>query len=363
MKQMLTKLPLLCVAGSLLLAAPVAAKDYLLAPARPDKLVIVDAEEMTVDKVITLQDAGPTPMIPVVDAAGEFAYVTVNKSESIVKVNLTTGETVARRDLSTKGVQVKTMFGMDLAPDGSKLVVFETPMKKHLSHFEVLPTRMSLIDTGTLETIKTFEVPRQITVVMFSTDGSKVYGLGRSMHVFDVATGEHVDDYPIQDWKTDAGYYPSDVLDAWSQFETSDMLVTPFYTARSDMSPEDPEAYRTGLLTMDLRSGEMEMRDVRTLDVFYFSTAANPDRTRAYGAYNVLESFDLETGEPIKRVPLPHSYYSVNVSSDGQTVWLGGALSDLAAYDAETLEKKGQVDMPGGAAMSLASIRIFQRDE
>ncbi|MGP6088385.1 quinohemoprotein amine dehydrogenase subunit beta [Antarctobacter jejuensis] len=360
---MLTKLPLLCVAASLLMSAPVAAKDYILAPARPDKLVIVDAEAMAVDKVITLENAGPTPMIPVIDAAGEFAYVTVNKSESIVKVNLQTGETVARRDLSTPTEQVKTMFGMDLSPDGSMLAVFETPMKKHLSHFEVLPTRMSLIDTGTLETIKSFEVPRQITVVMFSTDGSKVYGLGRQMHVFDVATGEHVDDYPIQDWKTDAGYYPSDVLDAWSQFETSDMLVTPFYTARSDMSLDDPEAYRTGLLTMDLRSGEMEMRDVRTLDVFYFSTAANPDRTRAYGAYNVLESFDLETGEPLKRVPLPHSYYSVNVSSDGQIVWLGGALSDLAAYDAETLEKKGQVDMPGGAAMSLASIRIFQRHE
>lgn len=359
----LTKLPLLCLAGSLALPVPAAAKDYILAPARPDKLVIVDTEAMAVDKVITLKDAGPTPMIPVVDAAGDFAYVTVNKSESIVKVNLTTGETVARRDLSTETEQVKTMFGMDLAPDGSMLAVFETPMTRHASHFEVQPTRMSLVDTDTLETIRSFPVPRQITVVMFSTDGTQVYGLGRSMHVFDVATGAHVDDYPIQDWKTDANYYPSDVLDAWSQFESSDMLVTPFYTARSDMSLEDPETYRTGLLTMDLRSGEMEMRDVRSLDVFYFSTAANPDRTRAYGAYNVLESFDLETWQPIKRVPLPHSYYSVNVSSDGQTVWLGGALSDLAAYDAETLEKKGQVDMPEGAAMSLASIRIFQRDE
>jgi len=62
-------------------------------------------------------------------------------------------------------------------------------------------------------------------------------------------------------------------------------------------------------------------------------------------------------------VALPHSYYSVNVSSDGNTVWLGGALSDLAAYDAETLERKGQVDMPDGAAMSLSNIRLFQRDE
>lgn len=359
----LTTLPLLCLAGGMALAAPALAKDYLLAPARPDKLVVVDAEAMEIERVITIADAGPTPMVPVVDAAGRFAYVTVNQSESIVKVDLTTGETVARRDLGSAEEQVKTLFGMDLSPDGRHLAVFQTPMIRHASHFEVQPTRMALVDSETLETVKTFEVPRQITVVMYSTDGSRIYGLGRQMHVFDAETGAHLEDYPIQDWQTDANYYPSDVLDAWSQFETADMLVTPFYTARSDMDLDDPEAYRTGLLTMDLRSGEMEMRDVRTLDVFYFSTAASPDRTRAYGAYNVLESFDLESWEPIKRVALPHSYYSVNVSSDGQTVWLGGALSDLAAYDARTLEKKGQVDMPGGASMSLASIRLFQRAE
>ena len=114
---------------------------------------------------------------------------------------------------------------------------------------------------------------------------------------------------------------------------------------------------------MDLDSGQMVMRDVRAMDVFYFSTAVNPAKTRAFGAYNVLESFDLEKGASVKRVPLPHSYYSVNVSTDGKTVWLGGALGDLAAYDAETLEKKGQVDLPGNASMSLSSIRLFTRDE
>ena len=83
----------------------------------------------------------------------------------------------------------------------------------------------------------------------------------------------------------------------------------------------------------------------------------------AYGAYNFLSSFDLTEGKPIKRVPLPHSYYSVNVSSDGKTVWLGGALSDVAAYDAETLERKGEVRMPDGASISLASVRMFTRGD
>lgn len=356
-------LSLLAAAGlAALTAAPALAKDYLLAPVRPNHLVVVDTEKMAVDKIITLDDAGPQPMVPVVDADGRHAYVTINRTESIAKVDLTTGETIARRDLSTETERVKTMFGMDLSPDGSTLAVFQTPVKLERTHYEVQPTRIAFLDAATLETKATVDAPRQVTLLMYSSDGSRLFAMGRAMYVFDAATGEKVDQYPIHGWKPDS-YLQPDVLDVWSQFETSNVMVTPFYTARTDMSLENPEAWRTGLLTLDLDSGEMAMRDVRTMDVFYFSTAASPDKTRAYGAYNVLESFDLETGTSIKRVPLPHSYYSVNVSTDGKTVWLGGALSDLAAYDAETLEKRGQVDMPGGAAMSLGSVRLFSRAE
>lgn len=355
-------LTLAMTAGIALSGAAAQAADYLIAPVRPNKLVVVDADAMAVEKVIEMEDAGPAPFVPVVDAAGRFAYVNINKTESIAKVDLLSGETVARQDLSDVDLQVKTMFGLDLSPDGATLAVYEAPTRLHLTHYEVQPTRIALLDADSLEVIRRFEAPRQITVLMFSADGTRLYGLGRAMHVFDVATGEIIEENPTQQWQTDR-YLPSDILDAWSQFETSGMLVTPFYTVRSDMSLEDPEAFRTGILTLDRESGEMDMRDVRALDVFYFSMAASPDHSRAYGVYNVLESFDLETGTPIKRVPLPHSYYSVNVSPDGDTVWLGGALSDLAAYDAATLERLGQVDMPGGASMSLGSIRMFQRDE
>ena len=66
------------------LALPAAAADYLLAPVRPNRLVVVDAQKMAIDKVITLDaDAGPTPAVPVVDAAGRYAYVSINMTESI----------------------------------------------------------------------------------------------------------------------------------------------------------------------------------------------------------------------------------------------------------------------------------------
>ncbi|MFC3527077.1 quinohemoprotein amine dehydrogenase subunit beta [Paracoccus mangrovi] len=344
------------------LAMPALAKDYILAPARPDKLVVVDTEKMAVEKVITIKDAGPTPMVPVVAPGGKIAYTSVNKTESIVKLDLATGETLARVDLSTPEERVKTLFGLALSPDGKTLAAYQTPVRLLPTHFEVQPTRIALYDADTLKLQKTFEAPRQVTLLAWSRDGGRLYGLGRALHVMDPVAGKLVEDLPIQSWKPET-YLQPDVLAVWSQHESSGVMAVPFYTMRKDKEPTDPEAPRTGLLTMDLDSGQMVMRDVRAMDVFYFSTAVNPAKTRAFGAYNVLESFDLEKGASVKRVPLPHSYYSVNVSTDGKTVWLGGALGDLAAYDAETLEKKGQVDLPGNASMSLASVRLFTRDD
>lgn len=353
-------LPLFCAAVSL--AAPALARDFILAPARPDKLVVVDTEAMAVERVITIEDAGPTPMVPVVAPGGKIAYASVNKTESFVKIDLTTGETLGRVDLSSAEERVKNLFGLALSPDGKTLAVYESPVKLALSHYEVQPTRVALYDAETLELKSRIEAPRQITMLAWASDGSKIYGLGRDMHIFDGQSGETTGAFPIHNWE-EATYTQPDVLAVWSQYESSGVLATPFYLARKDIDPSNPEAFRTGLLTMDLDTGTMDMREVRIMDVFYFSTAVNPAKTRAFGAYNVLESFDLETSSSIKRVPLPHSYYSVNVSTDGATVWLGGALGDLAAYDAETLEKKGQINLPDNASMSLASVRLFTREE
>ncbi|MCB2126715.1 MAG: quinohemoprotein amine dehydrogenase subunit beta [Rhodobacteraceae bacterium] len=343
-------------------ALPAAAKDYLLVPARPDKLVIVDAGAMAIDKVIQLDGAGPLPQLPVVSKDGSRAYVMMNMLESIAIVDLVNGKTLGRIEMSGAEERVKGMFGMDLSPDGKTLVVYQSPVKMLADEFQVQPTRLAFYDAETGELRSTAEVPRQITLVAWSEDGSRIYGMGRKMYVFD-ATGKQIEEKPIHGWQTET-YAQPDVLDVWSQFEQSGVITTPFYTVRLDLPADDPTIYRTGILTQDLETGEMKMQEVEPTDIFYFSTAASPtDKNRIFGAYNFLSSFDMAEGKPLKRVPLPHSYYSVNVSSDGKTVYLGGAMSDVSAYDAETLEKKGEVQMPDGAAISLASIRMFQRQD
>ncbi|WP_404385422.1 quinohemoprotein amine dehydrogenase subunit beta [Caenispirillum salinarum] len=350
-------------AGLGLSAVPALAKDYILTAIKPNKLVVVDPEEMAIDKVIEVKNGGPAPLTLIPTDDGKRAYALVNRWESIVAVDLETGEETMRIDLSDKDTRVKAMFGVDLSPDETTLAVYESPVDILAGEMKVQPTRISFYDAETGELKGRTEAPRQITLLMYNADGSKLYGLGRAVHIFDGQTGEKIGEHATQKWER-ANYSQPDILDVWSQWETANVLSTPYYAARTDMDPMNPEAYWTGILTLDLETGDFQMKDVENTDIFYFSTAVSPtDKNIVYGAYTQLSKFDVSEGKPLKRVELPHSYYSINVSSDGSKVFVGGAMGDIAVYDAETLDMIGQIPMPGGANMSLATMRVFQRDE
>jgi quinohemoprotein amine dehydrogenase beta subunit len=338
------------------------AKDYILTAVKPNKLVIVDPDALAVIKSITLKDGGPMPMNIVPTADGKMAYVLINKWETIVGIDLDSGAEVMRLNLSDETTRVKAMFGVDLSPDGTTLAVNESPVKLLTHEYQVQPTRISFYDAKTGQLLHRAEAPRQMTLVMYSKDGSKLYGLGRQLYVFDAKTGKQIDAQPTQNWGRE-GFYPTDILDVWSQWEQADVMATPYYTARSDMDMADPTAYWTGLLTLDLETGETAMKNMENTDIFYFSTAVNPvDKNIVYGAYTQLSKFDLGEGKPLKRVDLPHSYYAVNVSTDGSKVFVGGAMGDIAIFDGETLDMLGRISMPGEANMSVAAVRVINRD-
>ena len=340
------------------------AKDYILTGVKPDKLILIDAEARKIDKVLTIPDAAPgmTTITPSPD--GKTAYSIVNRWESVSGLDLDSGEEVFRAELSGGELRGKAMFGMDVSPDGKELAVYVSPVKLGLGSYEVQPTEVRFFDTGgglEAEPIRTIPVPRQITVMFYSKDGSKLYGLGRSLYAMDPQTGEVVEEHQTQGWDR-PNFYPPDVLSVWSQWEQADVFSTPYYTARSDMDLADPAAYWTGVLTLDLGTGVFALKDVENTEVFYFSSAVSPaDHNLVYGVYNTLAKLDVNEGKSLGSVELDHSYYDINLSSDGKEVYIGGTLGDVAVYDAETLEKIGQIDLPGGANMALSTLRVIQK--
>jgi hypothetical protein len=104
------------------------------------------------------------------------------------------------------------------------------------------------------------------------------------------------------------------------------------------------------------------MRDFENTSVVIFSSVINPVRpSEAFGVYTQLTKVDLDKQAVVGRVDLDHTYYAINISSDGKEVYVGGAMNDIGVYDAATLKRIGEIKLPGGADQSVAGIRVVQR--
>jgi hypothetical protein len=115
----------------------------------------------------------------------------------------------------------------------------------------------------------------------------------------------------------------------------------------------------TALMSLDVKSGELAYADFEPQSALIFSTVLSPDRKHAYGVYTALSSIDVPGHRLEKRVPLDHTYYAVNVSSDGREIFTGGTECDVGFYDAATLAKKAVLKLPGCGDQSIATLRVL----
>ncbi|MGI9335228.1 MAG: quinohemoprotein amine dehydrogenase subunit beta [Gammaproteobacteria bacterium] len=340
------------------------AKEYLLTGVKPDQLVLVDPAARKVERTYTLPDcgSGQTNITPSPDA--KVAYAICNRWESVSGIDLDTGEQVFRADFSTGDTRIKATFAMDISPDGKELFVFLSPVKLGLGEYEVQDTYIAVYDTAAgigAKPVRTFPAPRRTAVMAMAEDGSKLYVVSWDIVVMDPKTGAVLDTLPVRNWNRENHSEP-DVLDVWPQFEQAGVFSTPYYAVRTDLSPDDAAAYKTGLLTLDLKSGDFNMEHFEDTAVVIFSSVINPvRRNEAYAVYTTLTKVDLDKDEVVKRIDLDHTYYDINVSGDGSEVYVGGTMNDIAVYSTDTLEKVGQIELPNGSDQALASLRVIQR--
>jgi quinohemoprotein amine dehydrogenase beta subunit len=347
-----------------LLAGPAAAKDYLLTGAKPDQLVMIDPAARKVEKSFTVPEAGTGILTITPSPDGSVAYVIANHWESVAGIDLMSGEQVFRADFSSGDERVKATFAMDISPDGKELFVFQSPVRLGQGEYQVQPTRIAVYDTAAgigAEPIRTFEAPRRTAILTMSKDGSKLYAVSWDIYILDPQTGEEIGRHPLRSW-TRENYSEPDVLDVWPQWEVAGTFSTPVYAVRTDLDPSDPAAYKTGLVTLDLETDSFKVTDFEDTAVIIFSSVINPVRSNeAYGVYTTLSKIDHEKGELLQRIDLDHTYYTVNIASDGSELYVGGTMDDVSVYDTETLEKIGRIETPNGADQALGSLRVIQR--
>jgi quinohemoprotein amine dehydrogenase beta subunit len=350
----------LTLAAGLAAVAPAApAGDLILTGAKPDKLYVIDAAARRVRAEIRIPGANGLVGTIVPSPDGRIAYAMINRMESIVGVDLKSGKVVFRTDLSTPGERVKGMFAFTLTPDGKELIAYEVPTQLLPSEYRVEEPRFAVFRTDAglaARPVRRFPAQRRLHMLLMRPDGRSFYAIGFDLYEYDVKSGRLLATRGIQNWQLPAHSQP-DLLAFWPVTEPSGVFTSPVYAeAPQDGTP----APTTALMMLDVRSGALEYRDFEPMAALIFSTVLSPDRKTAYGVYSTLTKVDVEGRKLAARVPLDHTYYSVNIASDGHEVYAGGAMCDVGFYDPATLEKRAILKLPGCADQALASLRVIR---
>ncbi len=339
-------------------------RDYILTGTKPGILHLIDAEAREVVASHTIPDANSYLATIVPSPDGKIAYALVNGLQSIVGIDMDTGEQVFRADLARPGMRVRCFFGFDVTPDGAELIAYELPVRIHPGEYEVLEPRFSVYRTDAgldAEPVRQFPAPRRVHMVMVSQREDAFYALGFDMYKYDRQTGALLETIGVRNWDRPNHSIP-DLLSFWPQWGQADVFSTPVFSTLENVDPNDPAAARTGLLTLDLNTGEFQVDDFEATSVLIFSSVISPTRPQeAFGVYTQLSKIDRAANRLVNRVDLDHTYYTVNVSSDGNEVYVGGTMCDIAVYDASTLQKKDTVELPDCGDMGIASVRIIRR--
>jgi len=339
--------------------------EYLVTANKPGYIHILDMKQQKVVRSHHIPDAGRTVFSLAPSPDGKIIYAMTNRMKSLVGLDVDSGKQVFRADFPEGDIKRQGFFAFDISRDGKEIYVYQLSNQVMLSEYKQLPTRIAVYDTSSglsAQPIRSFEAPRRIHMLMKSKDDKYLYAMGFDIYKMDPKDGRIIETLPLRNWQLKNRSLP-DVLDFWPLWDQTDIFSTPVYSVKTDKYPDDPEAYKTGLLTLDLETGKYEINDFENTSVLIFSTVISPTRKYAFGTYTQLTKIDLETNSLAARIDQDHTYYAVNISGDGSEVYVGGAACDIATYDAETLTKSGQVFLPGGCGdQSTATMRMFQRE-
>jgi DNA-binding beta-propeller fold protein YncE len=95
-----------------------------------------------------------------------------------------------------------------------------------------------------------------------------------------------------------------------------------------------------GVLLVDQKSGDIRDIVIGGDPAMAYSVILAPDRKRAYAVMDDLTVIDLAKKRYVASIPIKEgTSYGVNVSSDGQKIYVGAGGATVTIYDAKTLKR------------------------
>lgn len=339
--------------------------EYLVAINHPHNLHVVDLDAGSVYKTCDLP-GGFGPGVTQMSPDKRTAYVLGNRFGTVFGVDLDTCQLNFSAEMSLHpGERAKSIFSMTLNRDGTELYAVQNPTTIELDHYRVEKPRFAVYDTRAgldAKPLRTFDAPRQTYIMQTAKDGA-VYLFGPDLYKVDVQSGEMTVAMPIRNWHRD-DYAPLDVLSFWPVQTPSQDFTVLYTTAKflDDSKSEENADYLWGYFNVNLETGETEAREFAPLTEVFFTALRSPtDRNTIYTLLSHLVKWDIDQMEAVKVADdLDHTYYTLLTNHDGSRLYLTGTLNDVAIYDADSLEKLGNIELPGGD-MSLSTGQVFIR--
>lgn len=346
-------------------AAATAPHEYLLTVTRPNQLQVIDTQTNDISRSCDIPGYFGSGSIAT-SPDGRIAYVLSNKWEDVYGFDITDCKMVFSAKQSTSEVTVKTFFSLSVSPDGKELYTIQNPVRQLDDRYEVMQPRLAVFDTTAGFDVKpnrSWPVDRRITKIATLDSGEVVLG-GADLKALDPHTGKVRVISKLQNWERGPSWLTPDAFAVSSQGEHVGEYIMPYVTAKftdESMNFETAEWW-WGMSRVDLQSGSVEQRETVPFEFIVFSWVSDPhDSNIIYGAFNTLSKHDIKARKTLAVTDMAHTYYTINMTSDGGTLYVGGTSSDISVHDPKTLEKTGTIQLPGD--MSTADMRLARLQE
>jgi quinohemoprotein amine dehydrogenase beta subunit len=343
---------------------PAAARDLLVTIAKPGALYVFDAAARELVRECPIE-GDVSPGIIHMAPDGKVAYALVNRWQDVIGIDVESCERVFHAAQSEDDVVRRSIGSLAVSRDGERVYTVRNPVRHLPDRYEVMEPEFAIFeaDAGTqAKPAKTFPAPRRSSIMQTGADGT-VYVAGHDIYAVDPETGEFTVKVANRGWQRPT-YSGPDVLAFWPVGSQNDEFLLLYSAAvYADETREELKDFVWGFSSVDLETGETEIKDFAPFEVIYFSAVRDPNADNLlYGVYTQLSKHDVDTGELIKRVDLPHTYYNLNISTDGKELYLGGTNDDIGVYDAETLKRIGEMKIPSGGDMFLSTLQLVQAE-
>ena len=336
-------------------------KDYMVAVNRPNFLHVINLSD---EKIVRSCDLPSKALLGTVVMSPDnlTAYVLGGSADRIFGIDIRNCDLTFDAKFLRGNIRSKSIGSLAVSNDGKEVYTIHNSVKIMNDHYEVLDPKFVVYNTADgvgAKPARSYPAPRQINIIQTGHDGT-VYLASDDIYGIDPTTGEVTIALASRS-NVRPGYSDPDILTVWPLGKMTNEFYRMYSVVKYSDETKNPETaeYLWGYEKIDLLTGETEIKDFGPVEVVFFTGMIRPHHPdEYYGLLTQLNRYKISEKKMIKGIDLERTYYCINFSSDGNKVYLGGTYNDIAVYDADTLTKLGNIQLPGGD-MSLGTQQVF----